>query len=107
MAATNINNLDGLDAVTNIAAAGEVLLKAAVKRAIQVLANGEPRVAELFVGQMAAEGWDVPVGIVHEVHSPTFKVEMLKQAAGRYLVRAYTGAAATDWVLVGQFPYAA
>lgn len=102
MATTNINNLDGLDAVTNVAAGGETTIKECVKKALSKLAMGDPRVLDLFVGQMAAEGFaSVNTGILYTVESPTVKVEIVKEAAGQHLIRVYVLVSAA-WVKVGQ-----
>ena len=101
MAVTNINNLDGLDAVANIGAGGETIIKECTKKVLSKLAMGDPRVLDLFVGQMAAEGFAVDVGTIYTVESPTVKIEVVKEAAGQYLIRAYVLVSAA-WVKVGQ-----
>ncbi|MBD3262433.1 MAG: hypothetical protein GF334_12345 [Candidatus Altiarchaeales archaeon] len=58
MAATNINNLDGLDAVADIDADEEEILKAAVKGAAVIAGADSYKLVDLFIGQMAAEGFD-------------------------------------------------
>jgi acetyl-CoA acetyltransferase len=94
MAVTNINNLDGLDAVANIGAGGETVIKAAVKLVLKQLAGNDPRHVDLFVGQMAAEGFDLvgsnlTAGLQYTVESPTVKVEVYAEQAGQRLIRAY------------------
>jgi hypothetical protein len=101
MATTNINNLDGLDAVANIGAGGETTIKECVKKALSKLAMGDPRTLDLFVGQMAAEGFTADVGTLYTVESPTVKVEVIKEAAGQHLIRVYVLVSAA-WVKVGQ-----
>lgn len=91
MAATNISNLDGLDAVANILAAGETLLKAAVKKVLRNIAEIDPRITDLFIGQMAAEGFAPAsgTGLIATLASPTVKIELYKQQAGQLVVKAY------------------
>jgi hypothetical protein len=102
MATTNINNLDGLDAVTYIGAGGETTIKECVKKALSKLSMGDPRVLDLFVGQMAAEGFNgVVAGTLYTVESPTVKIEVIKEAAGQHLIRVYVLVSAA-WVKVGQ-----
>lgn len=103
MAVTNINNLDALNGVSNVGAGGETIIMAAVKKSLSKLAQGDPRVLDLFVGQMAAEGFAVDTGLIYTVESPTVKIEVLKEAAGQYLVRTYVLVSAA-WVKVGQLP---
>jgi hypothetical protein len=101
MAVTNINNLDGLDAVANIGAGGETTIKECVKKMLSKLAMGDPRLLDLFVGQMAAEGFTADVGTLYTVESPTVKIVVIKEAAGQHLIRAYVLVSAA-WVQVGQ-----
>lgn len=102
MATTNINNLDGLDAVANIGAGGETTIKECVKKLLSKLAMGDPRTLDLFVGQMAAEGFaSVNAGLLYTVESPTVKIEVIKEAAGQHLLRIYVLVSAA-WVKVGQ-----
>lgn len=89
MATTNVNNLDALDPVANIGAGGETIIKAAVRHVIKQIAHNEPRCIDLFIGQMAAEGFAVSQGLTYTVQSPTFKVEVLSEVGGQKLVRAY------------------
>lgn len=101
MATTNINNLDGLDAVPNVGAGGETTIKECVKKAISKLAMGDPRILGLFEGQMAGEGFVVQTGLLYTVESPTVKFEIIKEAAGQHLIRAYVSVSAA-WVQIGQ-----
>ena len=101
MAVTNVNNLDGLDAVANVGAGGETIIKECVKKALSKLAMGDPRVLGLFEGQMAGEGFTPVTGLLYTVESPTVKVAILKEAAGQHLIRVYVLVSAA-WVQVGQ-----
>jgi hypothetical protein len=103
MAVTNINNLDGLDAVANIGAGGETTIKDAVKKSLSKLAQGDPRVLGLFEGQMAAEGFAVEAGVKYTVESPTVKVEVVAEGAQQNLIRTYVKVSSA-WVKVGQQP---
>lgn len=103
MATTNIDNLDGLDAVANIGAGGETVIKDAVKKALSKLAQGDPRVLDLFVGQMAAEGFATKAGIQYTVESPTVKVEVVAEGDQQNLIRTYINVSAA-WVKIGQQP---
>ncbi len=79
MATTNIDNLDGLDAVTNIAAGGETFIKAALKTCLRGVRDD--RIFDLFVGQMAAEGFAVtaPGALRATLESPTVKLTLTLQ----------------------------
>jgi hypothetical protein len=87
VAVTNINNLDGLDAVDNINAADEVIVKSVLQ---DFLFHTHARAAAtLFIGQMAAEGFaNVSDGQVRiTVESPTIKVAFYH--VGSYKTRAH------------------
>lgn len=102
MATTNVNNLDGLDAVANIAAGGEVIIKDCVNKIIAKTAQGDPRILGLFIGQMAAEGFVLTKpGLLYTVESPTVKIEVYEEAAGQKMIKAYVLVSAA-WVLVAQ-----
>jgi len=101
MAVTNIANLDGLDPVANVAAGGEIIIKDCVKKALSKLAQGDPRVLDLFVGQMAAEGFTADIGIKYTVESPTVRIVIKKQATPQFQILTYVLASAV-WVLVGR-----
>lgn len=100
MAATNISNIDGADAVANVAAGGETVLKSAVTEAITRVAQEDKRVVELFFGQMSAEGFALTApGLLYYIQSPTVKVEVWAQASGQKLIKVlYSG------VQIAQFP---
>jgi hypothetical protein len=102
MATTNVSNLDGLDAVANIGAGGETTIKECVKKALSKLAGGDPRTLDLFVGQMAAEGFaSVDTGLLYTVESPTVKLEIIKEAASQHLIKVYVKVSGV-WSKVGQ-----
>lgn len=103
MAVTNVNNLDGLDAVPNVGAGGETIIKDCVKKALSKLAQGDPRVLGLFEGQMAGEGFTAEYGVLYTVESPTVKIEVVNEAQGQRLIRTYVKVG-SDWVKVGQQP---
>jgi hypothetical protein len=87
MATTNINNLDGLDAVANIGAGGETFIKAALKTVLRGIRDD--RLFDLFIGQMAAEGFAVtaPGSVRATLESPTVKLTFTLQT-GRTVVLA-------------------
>ena len=89
MATTDIDNLDGLDAVDNINAADEALVKSILS---DLMFHTHARSQfGLFVGQMAAEGFaDVVEGEARiTVESPTIKVSFYHVGAGKTRVHMY------------------
>lgn len=82
MALTNINNLGGIDALDNLNAADETFIIEGLRNLL--LHNDDPRFAiELFVGQMAAEGFaNAGMGAVRAVvESPTVRVQFIQTGA--------------------------
>lgn len=79
MAVTNINNLDGLDVVTHIGAGGETFIKNSLKQCFRGMRDD--RIFDLFIGQMAAEGFDVtlPGSLRATLESPTVKLTFVLQ----------------------------
>jgi hypothetical protein len=88
MATTNIDNLDGLDAVTNIAAGGETFIKGALKAVLRGMRDD--RIFDLFNGQMAAEGFatTTPGALRATLESPTVKLTFVLQS-GYVVTTAY------------------
>lgn len=87
MATTNISNLDGLDVVANIGADGETFIKNALKTVMRGIRDD--RLFDLFIGQMAAEGFAVtaPGSVRATLESPTVKLILTLQT-GRTVVLA-------------------
>lgn len=98
MATTSINNLDGLDAVTNIAAGGETFIKSALKTVMRGIRDD--RIFGLFIGQMAAEGFAVtaPGATRATLESPTVKIIFTLQSG--YVVTTLYFLVGSDWAEV-------
>jgi hypothetical protein len=104
MAVTNINNLDGLNAVPGFTADDETLVKAIVT---EVLFHGNFRaLSGLFVGQMAAEGFiDIDVGELRAtLESPTIQIRFYDTGVGKTQVNVYELVSAA-WVLRMELEY--
>ena len=103
MALSNINNLDALDTVANIGAGGEAIIKEAITTTFKRFLGDESRLINLFVGQLAAEGFTPDVGVVYVIESPTVRLSISKAAAGQYYVEAYLNVSSV-WTLVNKAP---
>ena len=98
MATTNINNLDALDSVINIAAADETLIKSLLEDVMDF----DKRTMQLFIGQMAAEGFtQIQTGTRVTLESPTVKVLFIQQEANRVQVLTHY-LVDGEFVLIGE-----
>ena len=91
MALTNIDNLDGLDAVAAINAADETFIKAGLREILHHT-NEQLFCLDLFLGQMAAEGFaNVSAGEVRAVvESPTARVQFINTGSSMTRIHGFT-----------------
>jgi len=104
MAVTNITNLDGLDAVTNVAAGGETYIKDAIKSLMHGI--NDERMFDLFIGQMAAEGFatTVPGALRATLESPTVKITFTVQTGFTRMNLSFLVSSAWQTVMERSYP---
>ena len=102
MSTTNINNLDALDGVDNINAADETKIKAGLRTLLHHT-NDSRFCIDLFIGQMAAEGFaNVAAGATRAtVESPGALVKFIQTGANKTRLEAYVSVSA-EWVKVNE-----
>lgn len=100
MATTDIDNLDALDGVDNINAADETKIKAGLRMMLHHT-NDARFCIDLFIGQMAAEGWqNANSGDLRAlVESPNCRVTFTQTGANKTRLDGYVKVG-DDWIKV-------